>query len=124
MRIIPTQIHGVIDYVVGIALLLAPNIFGFADVEGAAVLVPRIIGALIIGSALITKYELSVAKIIPMGAHLALDFAGGLLLAASPFLFDFSGHDVNVWYPHVIVGVAEMLIVLLSKSNPSDDSIA
>ncbi|MCC2631881.1 MAG: hypothetical protein K0S20_580, partial [Patescibacteria group bacterium] len=24
----------------------------------------------------------------------------------------------------VIVGVAEMLIVLLSKSNPSDDSIA
>lgn len=36
IRFLPTKFHGVLDYVVGLALILAPNIFQFADVGGPA----------------------------------------------------------------------------------------
>jgi hypothetical protein len=43
MRFIPTRTHGVIDYLTGLLLLVAPYIFGFAD-GGAAQWVPMILG--------------------------------------------------------------------------------
>lgn len=120
MRFIPTQVHGILDYIEGIALILAPNIFGFSEVGGAAVLVPRILGVGLILYSLLTKYEVGVVKVVPMGVHLALDFIAGAFLALSPFIFGFSDESANAWYPHVIVGIAVILIVLLSKSDPAD----
>src|SRR5688500_15596375 len=72
LGLIPTKIHGVIDYLTGVTLLAAPYLFGFAD-GTAAQWVPTIIGLMIIGQSLITRYELSMAKIIPMPTHLMLD---------------------------------------------------
>ena len=40
MRFIPTKVHAVLDYVVAIALILAPTIFMFEEVGGAAVIIP------------------------------------------------------------------------------------
>jgi len=37
MRFIPTKVHGILDYVVGVALIAAPWLFGFANVGGPAV---------------------------------------------------------------------------------------
>ena len=36
MRIIPTFVHGIADYVLGLVLLVLPNLFGFADMGGGA----------------------------------------------------------------------------------------
>jgi hypothetical protein len=105
MKMISTFIHGVLDYVVGIALLLAPNLFGFAEVGGAAVMVPRLVGLLILGQALMTAYELGVLKMLPVKAHLMNDYVVGLFLAVSPWIFDFSHRATNVWVPHVLVGL-------------------
>ena len=33
MRIIPTIVHGIADYILGVFLLVLSNIFGFADLE-------------------------------------------------------------------------------------------
>lgn len=35
MRFIPTRIHGILDYVIGVALIAAPWIFGFSDQRAA-----------------------------------------------------------------------------------------
>ncbi len=35
MRFIPTRIHGMMDYLMGVLLIVAPCLFGFAD-GGAA----------------------------------------------------------------------------------------
>ncbi len=118
MRFIPTWVHGIIDYIEGVALLLAPNIFGFAELGGPAVLVPRILGVMILVYSLITRYELGAVKLLPMPVHLVIDFLGGLFLAVSPWIFGFAGGPSNVWAPHVVVGVMTLVVVILSQTEP------
>src|SRR3954466_1777092 len=86
MNLIPTRVHGFLDYIVGLLLILAPWLFGFAH-HGAATWMPVILGAGALVYSLFTRYELGAVKAIPMPAHLALDGLSGLLLAASPWIF-------------------------------------
>jgi hypothetical protein len=118
MKVIPTSVHGVLDYVVGFALLAAPNIFGFADVGGAAVLVPRIIGAIIILQSLMTNYETGLLKVLPMRVHLMNDYIAGPVLAASPWLFGFHHQPNNVWVPHLAVGLFIIITTLMTQTVP------
>jgi SPW repeat len=98
--------HGMLDYPAGILLIAAPWIFGFSDVGGAAVAVPIAVGALIILQSLITDYELSIADILPLPAHLSMDVLLGVVLALSPVLFGFTDEGANAWVPHVVAGIA------------------
>jgi hypothetical protein len=83
-------------------IVLPPILFGGLT---TAALVPMAIGLAVIVYSLMTAYELSIAKLIPMQTHLVLDILGGLLLAVSPWLFGFA--DV-AWAPHVVLGVLEL----------------
>lgn len=52
MRLIPTWIHGFLDYGIGLLLIVTPWVFGFAD----DVRVPHVIlGILEIGAGLMTR---------------------------------------------------------------------
>src|ERR1700712_4930833 len=104
-KILSPRTHTIIGFVVGIALLLAPNIFGFSDVGGAAVAVPRIIGIIVILSELTVRGSFSGFGIVPMKLHLAMDMLMGAILALSPWLFGFSDQEANAWVPHLIVGI-------------------
>ena len=64
---------------------------------------------------LITDYELSLTKLIPMPVHLGVDAAGGLLLAASPWLFGFAD---RVYWPHLILGLVEIGAGLMTRTIP------
>ena len=121
IRFLPTSVHGVLDYLVGIALIAAPYLFGFASVGGIAVYLPIILGIGLILYSLITNYELGIPgiKFIPMPYHLGFDFVAAALLAASPFLFGFSSKPLNVWLPHLVVGIAVILVVLVSQTHPN-----
>jgi hypothetical protein len=118
VKFIPTLVHGITDYLVGIALLLAPNLFGFADVGGAAVFIPRLLGVIILGQAIMTNYELGLVKMVPMKMHLTMDYVLSLFLAASPWLFRFHDQPSNVWMPHVVVGVMAFLLTLMTETAP------
>jgi hypothetical protein len=97
MRVISTKVHGMLDYPLGIVLILFPNIFSLTDDSGAAIWVPRIIGILILATSLMTKYEFGVVKVISMVNHLRLDYVMSLLLAVSPWLFGFHDEGANAW---------------------------
>jgi hypothetical protein len=114
MRIIPTRVHGVLDYIVGGLLIIAPWLFGFAD-GGAEQWVPIILGAGAILYSLMTDYELGVVKAIPMSLHLLLDLGSGIVLAASPWLFGFAD---DIWWPHFILGLFEIGASLMTENRP------
>ena len=114
MRFIPTSVHGVLDYLVGALLIAAPWLFNFAR-GGAETWVPVILGAGALLYSLFTNYELGVVRRISMPTHLGLDAASGLLLAISPWLFGFSDF---VFWPHLILGVFEIVAALTTKTAP------
>ena len=104
MRFISRKTHSVLDYIVGIILIAAPWILGFADVD-AAKWSAVIVGAVIILMSLFTDYEGGVVKTLSMSTHLTLDVIAGLFLAASPWLLKFND---RVYLPHLIVGILEI----------------
>lgn len=117
---IPTRIHGMIDYLVGLLLIAAPFLLGFAD-GTAAQWAPMILGAGAILYSLMTNYEPGLVKVIPMPVHLGLDMGSGTLLAVSPWLFGFAD---RIWWPHVLVGVMEIVIPLMTNRRPSFEQLA
>ena len=116
MRVIPTRIHGILDYAVGVLLIAAPWLLDFAR-GGAETWVPVILGAGTILYSMFTNYELAVVRRIPMSTHLMLDLASGVILLVSPWLFGFS--EWVVW-PHVLVGLFEIGTSLTTHSVPDD----
>lgn len=119
MRFIPTKVHGILDYLVGAALIAAPWLFGFSDVGGAAVVIPIVLGVGLIVYSLFTKYEWGPFGLIPMPVHLAFDIVASVFLALSPWIFGFAGEALNVWLPHVVVGVTVIIVVLFSQPQPA-----
>ena len=115
MRFIPTRVHGVLDYVSGAGLLLAPTLLGFRNARAAAV--PRIIGGGALAYSLLTDYELGAVRKLPMTRHLQMDAVSGATLAASPWLFGFAD-DVRA--PHVALGLFELIAAFTTKTVPAD----
>ena len=110
MKMIPRVLHGAADYFSGLFLLLAPNLLAFGEVGGAAVWVPRIVGLLIFGQAMMTDYELGLMRVIPIGVHLMTDYLVGVFLLAAPWLFGFSA----VGAPTIAVTVVGLLVLGLT----------
>lgn len=117
MKRISSRAHGVLDYVVGVLLIIAPYLFGFADNEPARNAAWIVGGASLLYS-LVTAYELSIAKLIPYRVHLGLDLVAGLFLALSPWLLNFAD---EVFAPHLIVGLLEIGAALMSRPASSAD---
>jgi hypothetical protein len=110
---LPTRIHGVLDYTVGALLIVLPFLLRFG--MGPQTLVPVALGAAAIAYSLCTDYELGVVRRLQMPAHLWLDGIGGVLLAASPWLF---GFDTEVWIPHVVLGALEIGAAVITDTIP------
>jgi len=116
MRFIPTKFHAPLDYIVGAALIAAPWIFQFSDVQ-AAMVVSIVLGIGLIAYSLVTDYELGVWRVAPMAVHNIIDIAAGALLAVSPWIFGFADESANVWLPFVIVGLAAIFLGLTTKQE-------
>lgn len=115
MRFINTRVHGMMDYLMGVLLIISPWLFGFAN-GGAAQWVPIILGLGALLYSLMTDYELGLLKIISMKAHLMIDLVAGIFLAASPWLFGFAD---EVYLPHLILGIAEIGASVMTEQHPS-----
>ena len=116
VRIIPTGLHGTLDYLASGANLAFPRLLGLQDAPWA-VRVPRIDGVAGAGYSLITDYELGALKVLPMPTHLAFDAAKGIFMAASPWLFGFAKNGRRYWLPHVLMGSADVLAAIATKTD-------
>jgi hypothetical protein len=113
---IPTRIHGILDYIVGLFLIGTPWLFGF-NRSGAETWVPAACGISVIAYSLCTDYEWGAIRKLPMPTHLFLDYLNGLIMAVSPWLF---GFQRSVWIPFIIVGCVELIVASLSNPVPAD----
>jgi hypothetical protein len=114
LRLIPTRVHGALDYFVGLLVALSPWVLGFVA-YGPETWVPVALGLGAVAYSLVTNYEWGLYPGISMPTHLALDFGSGALLAASPWLFGFAD---SAWLPHVVLGAVELVVTLASDSVP------
>ena len=112
---ISRPVHGVIHYVISLVLVLAPWAEGFAQ-EKTAALVPVGVGVLGLLNSLCTDYEFGLIPLITFSAHLALDTAFGLLLAASPWMF---GFDDRISTPHLMFGLLQVTSAVLTRNVPA-----
>jgi hypothetical protein len=107
---IPRRIHAIIDYLVGVSLVLAPFVLGFAD-GGNAQWVTIGFGLVAVLYSLLTDYELGLVGLFSYRNHLVVDILFALALIAAPWALAF--HE-TVWWPHFAVGVTGLLVVALS----------
>ena len=104
MNKLPTRAHGMLDYVVGGAMMTVPKLMGwspcvtrlFAAAGGAAMVY-----------SLMTKYELGLVKVLPMKAHLAMDAVSGAALIGAGLMLEDEDPDARA----ALVGAGAFEIV-------------
>jgi hypothetical protein len=115
--------HNILDYVGGAVLILAPFLFGFADVN-AARNVFMIGGFALIAYSLFTNYYYSLARVIPLGVHMTLDTLNGVLLITAPWIFNYREFlTPGQEYLHYIVGVGVFALVAVTREKTETDKI-
>jgi hypothetical protein len=110
--------HGVIDYTTAATLLAVPRMLG------ASPMVTRLMTQAAVGTvgySMVTRYELSAFKLLPMKGHLALDAMQGLLMCGAPLLFP--GESGSVRAALVGIGVFELVVGVLTKPEPPPRSL-
>lgn len=112
--LIPSRVHGMLDYCGGAAILVLPFLLGFGGNNAATWVMVACGGAALIYSAL-TNYEFGIVPAFSMRQHLLLDAAAGAMLAGAPWMFEFAE---QVWLPHLIAGLTELVVVALSNVVP------
>lgn len=119
MRVIPTFVHGIIDYVGALAFFVLPEMFGFADGPSSAVAIARILGAVSLIYSVGTDYELGIVRMLSMRAHLAIDYVVALTFLASPFVFGFINGPRHQWLPHLGAAVFVLVVTTLTRTERS-----
>ena len=118
MRVIPTKVHGRLDYVTAPGLVAAPELLRLDGSRGAA-LPPRVAGVAAAIYSALTDYEAGVRRVIPMRAHLALDAGSGLALALTPWVSGAARRGPRHWLPHAIAGATELVLAATTRTQPA-----
>jgi hypothetical protein len=108
--IIPSRIHGMIDYAVGVLLIFAPQFLGLQGGWESRIFVLSGVAALLYS--LLTRYEYGLIKILPFRGHLLLDVVHAAVLTSSPWLLGFAE---RVWVPHLLAGLLEFSVIAFSQ---------
>jgi VIT1/CCC1 family predicted Fe2+/Mn2+ transporter len=106
---IPVLVHGLIEYVAGILLIVAPLLIGYDS--GTATAVSVVVGILILIIAATTAGPTGLIPQIPLPAHVALDYVLAAFLIASPFIFSFSSESAPTAI-FIALGILHLLLTI------------
>jgi VIT1/CCC1 family predicted Fe2+/Mn2+ transporter len=106
---IPALIHGMTEYAAGALFIAAPFLFGFDS--GAAQAVAIVVGVAILVVTSASNLPTGLAKVVPVGIHVVIDFGTAAFLIAAPFLFGFSDESApTAWF--IVLGVLHVLLTI------------
>ena len=111
-RLIPWALHELLEYALGVFLILAPFLFGMLD----APVLPLLIGAgvVLVLLQLLTPGLASIAAVLPARGHATADYLLALALVLSPFVLGFADEQEPLALV-VLSGVALLLLALLTR---------
>lgn len=109
-RLIPQDIHSLLDYQGSLSVLGAGLLSGCAVARAAGV----VLGSAGLGVSLLTDYRLSLRKLIPIEVHEVIDHVWSLGVIAAPFLLGYSRRSRWVTGVNVLVGVSTLLASLVT----------
>jgi hypothetical protein len=112
---ISTLTHGILDMLTAATLARLPSALGFSTRTTRAL---QAAAATKFAYSLMTDNELGLVRAIPMKAHLALDAASGVALAALPFMLD--EDDEMATAVCIGAGLMELSSSLMTQTIPSD----
>lgn len=110
---ISTLEHNILDFVTAGTLLTAPRLGGW---EERANTIMTTAATVTLGYSLLTRYEISLAKIIPMKVHLVFDGIAGALMLAAPLLLKRKATASVAAF--LSIGAMEIAVALLTKERP------
>lgn len=111
IKVFSTRVHGMLDYGAAILLILVPRLL---NLPGDVTTLLTVLGLGVIVYSLITRYELSLAKLLPMVVHLAIDGLAGLLLLVLAVWYSLNNADTAVWLTLLIFGLLELGAALMT----------
>jgi hypothetical protein len=117
VRVIPTKLHGRLDYITAPGLIAAPELLRLDGARGAT-LPPRVAGVAAAIYSALTDYETGIRRVIPMPAHLALDAGSGVALALTPWLSGAARRGPRHWLPHALIGASEIALAAATRTRP------
>ncbi|MBA2794713.1 MAG: hypothetical protein H0U32_12085 [Thermoleophilaceae bacterium] len=116
---IPVSVHGLIEYVAGVAFVVAPFLIDYKS--DAATAVSIVVGLAIMAIAAATDGPTSLVDAIPVSAHVVLDYVLAVLLVALPFLAGFSDETEPTAF-FIALGVAHLLITIGTRFRPARET--
>ncbi|MBA2474375.1 MAG: hypothetical protein H0V40_00235 [Actinobacteria bacterium] len=109
---IPAFFHGVAEYLAAALFIAAPFLFGFDSSAATAVSIVVGLGILVITAS--TAFSTGLAKVIPIGIHVVLDFVAAAIMLAAPFLFGFSDENAPTVF-FIVLGVVHVLLTIATR---------
>ena len=110
MKVLNPTVHGVLDYVLALAFLIAPGLVEFGE---AAANLSTIIGVVYLGASLLTRYPLGAIRMIPFPVHGVVESIMAAGWIAMPWLFGFAG-DAAARNFFVATGVGLLVVAALT----------
>jgi len=109
MKIIDSKIHGILDYVVVVFLLLSPTIF---PLSGFVSTFTYVLGFVHLTLTLITNFPMGVLRVLPFKIHGLIEMVVSFALVAFCFVFNLEGAD---FYFYIAFGAAVFITWTLTK---------
>jgi hypothetical protein len=117
-RLIPQDLHSVLDY--GTALVFLGSAFVFRSRKARAV--GAGLGSTVGGYSLLTDYRMSLFKLIPIEAHEGLDYAVALASLAAPFALGYAKKDRAATWFAVGSGLGALVVSMLTDYRAAKGS--
>jgi hypothetical protein len=113
VKLISTRVHGILDYITAGALASVPRLLGCRN-RTSNLLLGMAAGTTCYS--LVTRYEYSAVKWLPMRVHLLLDGLSGAMLAAAPFVL----LDEDTPRSALVAGLGlyEVTVAALTRTKP------
>ncbi len=111
MRFLSTRLHGTLDYLMSIVLIVTPLWLRLQVGPDSGILI--LVGVVTLVYSLATQYGVGLIGVLPVRMHLVLDGIFGLLLLCSPWIFNFA---YRVWLPHVVLGALMLVSALMTRT--------